>query len=93
MIKDSEIEEESDSDDEEIARYARRFRWFIKKNKPWKKNKNQISKDEPKKEFKKDSKKENSIIYYNCNKPGHVKQECTLPKKYFKYSKKKKERP
>ena len=38
--------------------YARRFKRFMKKNKPWKKNKSKISKDEPKKKFKKDSKKE-----------------------------------
>ena len=62
VIEDSKIEEESDSDDEEIAMYARRFRQFIKKNKPWKKNKNQINKDDLEKEFKKNSMKESSII-------------------------------
>ena len=93
MIDDSEFEEGSDSDDEEMAMYARRFRRVIKKNKLWK-NKNQHSKDEPKKEytkeFKKESKKDNSIIFYNCNKPGHVKQDCKIPKKHSKYSKKSK---
>ena len=34
VIEDSEVEEGSDSDDEEMAMYARRFRRFIKKNKP-----------------------------------------------------------
>ena len=96
VIDDSEVEEGSDSDDKEMTMYARRFRRFIKKNKPWKKNKNQYSKDEPKKEykkeFKKDSKKENSIICYNCNKLGHVKQDCKLPKKHSKYSKKSKKK-
>ena len=42
-----------------------------------KKNRNQSSRDEPKKEFKKefkkDSKKDSQIICYNYNKPGHVK--------------------
>ena len=33
MIDDSEVEEGSDSDDEEMAMYARRFRRFIKKDK------------------------------------------------------------
>ena len=41
VIKDFEVEEESDTDDEEIEMYAKRFRRFIKKNKPWRKNKNQ----------------------------------------------------
>ena len=76
-VEDSESEEKSESEDEEIAAYGRRFRRFIKKNKHWKKNKNQFGKDElkkeVKKEFKKDSKKESSVIYYNCNKPGNVK--------------------
>ena len=66
MIDDLEVEEGSDNDDEEMAMYARKFRRFIKKNKLWKKNKNQYSKDEPKKEHKKeskkDSKKDNLII-------------------------------
>ena len=82
VIEDSEAEEESDSNEEEMAMYARRFRKFIKKNKLWKKNKNQLSRDEPKtefnKEFKKDSKKDNQIICSNCNKPGHVKQDGKL---------------
>ena len=46
VIEDSEIEDESNGDDEKIALYARRFRQFMKKNKPWKKNKNQFSKEE-----------------------------------------------
>ena len=62
-----------------------------KRKKLWKKNKNQYNKDEPKKEhkkeFKQESKKDNSIICYNCNKPGHVKQDCKLPKKHSKYPK------
>ena len=58
VIEGSKAEEESDSDDEEMTTYARRFRRFIKKNKPWKNNRNQLSRDEPKKEFKKDSKKD-----------------------------------
>ena len=33
VIKDSEVEEGSDSDDEEMTMYARRFRRFIKKKK------------------------------------------------------------
>ena len=91
VIEDSEAEEESDSDEEEIAMYARKLRRFIKKNKVWKKNRSQSSRDEPKKDFKKDfkkdSKKDNQIICYNCNKPGHVKQDCKLPKKNSKYVK------
>ena len=62
----------------------------IHEEEPWQKNKNQFNKDELKKEFKQDSKKESSIIYYNCNKLCHVKQKCKLPKKHSKYSKKKK---
>ena len=82
VIDDSEAEEDSDSDEEEMAMYARKFKKFIRKNKIWKKNRSQSSKDEPKKEFKKDSKKDNQIICYNCNKPGHIKQDCKLPKKH-----------
>ena len=54
VIEDSEAEEESDSDEEKMAMYARRFRRFIKKNKPWKKYRNQLSRDErtPKKTVK-----------------------------------------
>ena len=54
VIDDSEAEERNDSKDEEMPMYARKFRRFIKKNKLWKKNKNQYSKDEPKKEYKKE---------------------------------------
>ena len=57
-MKDSDVEGGSDSDDEEMAMYVRRFRRFIKKNKLWKKNKNQYRKDEPKKEYKKEFKKD-----------------------------------
>ena len=32
VIENFEVKDESDSDDEEIAMYARRFKWFIKKN-------------------------------------------------------------
>ena len=46
VVEDSKSEEESEIDDEEIAVYARRFKRFIKKKKPWKMNKNQFSKDE-----------------------------------------------
>ena len=58
VIEDFEAEEDSDSDEEEMAMYARKFRRFIKKKKIWKKNRNQSSRDEPKKEFKKDFKKD-----------------------------------
>ena len=96
MALKSQVVEDCKSDDEEIAAYVRRFKRFMKEKKPWKKNKNQFSKDELKKkfkkEFKKDSKKESSVIYYNCNKLRHVKQECKLPKKDSKYSKMKKEK-
>ena len=51
VFEDSNSEEESESGDEKIAAYARRFRRFVKKNKHWKKNKNQFVKDELKKEF------------------------------------------
>ena len=90
VIEDSEADEESDSDEEEMAMYARKSRRFIRKNKIWKKNKSQSSKDEPKKEFKKEFKKDNQIICYNCNKPGHVKQDYKLPKEHSKYVKKSK---
>ena len=77
VIEDSEANEDNDSDEEEMAMYARKFRMFIRKNKIWKKNKGQSSKDEPKKEFmkefKQESKKDNQIICYDCNKPDHVK--------------------
>ena len=58
VIEDSEADENSDSDEEEMAMYARKFRRFIKKNKIWKKNRSQSSRDESKKEFKKDFKKD-----------------------------------
>ena len=58
MIEESEVEVESDSDDKEMTMYERRFRRFIKKNKPWKKKKNQYNKDELKKEYKKEFKKD-----------------------------------
>ena len=41
VIDDSEAEEGSDSEDEEMEMYAKKFRRFIKRNKLWKKNKNQ----------------------------------------------------
>ena len=44
VIDDSKVEEGSDSDDKEMTMYAKKFRRFIKKNKLWKKNKNQYSK-------------------------------------------------
>ena len=79
VVENSESEEESESKDEKIAAYVRRFRRFMKKNKPWKKNKNQFDKDELKKKFKKEfkkySKKESSVICCNYNKPSYVKQE------------------
>ena len=52
VVEDSESEEESESDDEEIAVYGRRFKRFIKNNKPWKKHKNKFNKDKPKKVIK-----------------------------------------
>ena len=58
VIEDSEADEDSDCDEEEMAMYARKFRKFIRKNKIWKKNKGYLSKDEPKKEFKKEFKKD-----------------------------------
>ena len=66
----------------------------MRKNKSWKKNNDQVSKEEQKsdykKDFKKQLKKDNSIICYKCNKHGHVKKKCPLAKKFSKFSKKKK---
>ena len=89
-IEESEVDEESESEDEEIAMYAKRFKRFMKRTKPWKKNSKDDQRKEYKKEYKRDPKKESSVICYNCNKPGHIKQECSLLKKSSKFLKKKK---
>ncbi|XP_020101440.1 uncharacterized protein LOC109719276 [Ananas comosus] len=76
----SESEDGEEGSSEEIAMISKRLDRLIKKR-----NLRRPKRDGFKGEgFKK------GIICYNCNKPGHLKNECTLPNKTFKKDKKKK---
>nr|CAD1838534.1 unnamed protein product [Ananas comosus var. bracteatus] len=75
-----ESEDGEEGSSEEIATISKRLDRLIKKR-----NLRRPKRDGFKGEgFKK------GIICYNCNKPGHLKSECTLPNKTFKKDKKKK---
>nr|CAD1821546.1 unnamed protein product [Ananas comosus var. bracteatus] len=76
----SESEDGEEGSSEEIAMISKRLDRLIKKH-----NLRRPKRDGFKGEgFKK------GIICYNCNKPGHLKSECTLPNKTFKKDKKNK---
>ena len=90
-----EIEDKEDEDiDEKMTMYTNRFKHFIRKNKPWKKNNDQISNEDSQrdymKDFEKEFEKDKSIICYKCNKPSHIKKDCPIAKKFSKFLKKKK---
>ncbi|KAG2665985.1 hypothetical protein I3760_15G034000 [Carya illinoinensis] len=71
---ESDDDEENEDKDEEVAMITRRIQRFLKKNKT-----------PPRKSFKKFSKKDSgkndTLICYKCNKPGHIKPDCPLLKK------------
>ena len=71
---ESDEDEENDDKDEEVAMITRRIQRFLKKNRT-----------PPRKSFKKFSKKDSgkndTLICYKCNKPGHIKPDCPLLKK------------
>ncbi|KAH9750717.1 Integrase catalytic domain-containing protein [Citrus sinensis] len=63
-----ESDGESESDDEELAMLARRFRKFFKKTGDRRKYRN----------LKNQKEKKEVIICYECKKPGHIRSECPL---------------
>ncbi|KAG2669674.1 hypothetical protein I3760_14G043100 [Carya illinoinensis] len=71
---ESDEDEENEDKDEEVAMITRRIQRFLKKNRT-----------PPRKSFKKFSKKDSgkndTLICYKCNKPGHIKPDCPLLKK------------
>ena len=86
LIKDSKIEEESDSDDEEITVYARIFNASWRRTNHGKRTRiNSVKMSQRRNSRKILRRKAQSFATITTS---HVKQECTLPKKYSKYSKK-----
>ena len=69
-----ESDEESEMDDEELVMLARRFRKFYKKNNEQRKFRGYKNKKE----------KNETIIYYECKKSGHIRPECPLLNKHKK---------
>ncbi|KAH9734859.1 Integrase catalytic domain-containing protein [Citrus sinensis] len=69
-----ESDGESESDDEELAMLARRFKNFFKKTSDRRKFRN----------FKNQKEKKEVIICYECKKPGHIRSECPLLNKLKK---------
>ncbi|KAH9667979.1 hypothetical protein KPL70_021252 [Citrus sinensis] len=69
-----ESDVESEPDDEELAMLARRFRKFFKKTGERRNFKN----------FKNQREKKGVITCYECKKPGHIRSECPLIKKFKK---------
>ncbi|KAG6660489.1 hypothetical protein CIPAW_03G110400 [Carya illinoinensis] len=73
-MQESSEDEENEDKDEEVAMITRRIQRFLKKNRT-----------SPRKSFKKFSKKDSgkndTLICYKCNKPGHIKPDCPLLKK------------
>ncbi|KAH9744056.1 hypothetical protein KPL70_003526 [Citrus sinensis] len=69
-----ESDRESESDDEELAMLARRFRKFFKKIGDRRKFRN----------LKNQKEKKEVIICYECKKPGHIRSECPLLNKLKK---------
>ncbi|KAG2724995.1 hypothetical protein I3760_01G046200 [Carya illinoinensis] len=71
---ESDEDEENEDKNEEVAMITRRIQMFLKKNKtPPRKS--------FKKFFKKNSGKNDILIYYKCNKYGHIKPDRPLLKK------------
>ncbi|KAH9725866.1 hypothetical protein KPL70_008032 [Citrus sinensis] len=69
-----ESDGESESDDEELAMLARRFRKFFKKTGGRRNFRN----------FKNYREKNEAITCYECKKPGHIRSECPLINKLKK---------
>ncbi|WP_375618919.1 hypothetical protein, partial [Bartonella sp. AC134YNZD] len=77
-VKETSESEESSSSDEDVAMPARRFNKFLKKKGGKKFQKFRNLKEES-------LKKKDEVIYYECNKPGHIKPNCQkLKKQHFK---------
>ncbi|KAG2694262.1 hypothetical protein I3760_08G134000 [Carya illinoinensis] len=71
---ESDEDKKNEDKDEEVAMITRRIQRFLKKNKT-------LLRKSFKKFFKKDSSKNDTLIYYKCNKPGHIKPDCPMLKK------------
>lgn len=72
---------ESSGSDEEMAMFTRKFKRFMRKKKESEKKffKNDLT--------KKENNKADSIICYNCKKPGHIKFDCPQAKESSKKAK------
>ena len=69
-----ESDEESNFEDEDMAKMARKFRKFFKKSGEWRKFRKLKNKKE----------KKEVIICYECKNSGHIRSECPLLKKLKK---------
>ena len=69
-----ESDDESEDKDEEMSTIAKKFRKFFKKSCDQRKFRN----------FKNKKENKETIIYYKCMKPGHIRSECLLLNKLKK---------